>query len=143
VGWEASGLNLKDPESMNALISGLLRYGVILSAIIIAIGTVLLLLGNGLQDVSKLVVYNPNQLPHGNFDPSLGHIFAGLATLDPQSIIELGVLVLLATPAARVLLSVLLFAAEGDRTYAYITGVVLVLLLFSMLVTPYIPGFNH
>lgn len=136
-------MNLKDPESMNGLISGLLRYGVTLSAIIIAVGTVLLLLGNGGQDISQLVVYNPSQLPHGNFDPTIGHMLAGLATFDPQSIIELGVLVLLATPAARVLLSVLLFAAEGDRTYAYITTVVLVVLLFSMLVTPYIPGFNH
>jgi uncharacterized membrane protein len=128
---------------MNALISGLLRYGVILSAAIIAVGTVLLLIGHGAQNVSQLVVYNPNQLPHGNFDPSLGHMLAGLKSLDPQSIIELGVLVLLATPAARVLLSVLLFSAEGDRTYAYITAAVLALLLFSMLVTPYIPGFNH
>lgn len=136
-------MNLRDPESMNALISGLLRYGVILSAAIIASGTVLLLMGSGSQEVSQLVVYSPNQFPHGNFDPSLGRMVAGLVTLDPQSIIELGVLVLLATPAARVLLSVLLFSAEGDRTYAYVTGVVLVLLLFSMLVTPYIPGFNH
>jgi uncharacterized membrane protein len=139
---EVSGLNLKDPESMNALISGLLRYGVILSAIIIGIGTILMLFGNGTQDISTLVVYNPNTLPHGNFDPSLGHMLAGLAAFNPQSIVELGVLVLLATPAARVLLSVLLFTAEGDRTYAYITVVVLALLLFSMLVTPYIPGFN-
>jgi uncharacterized membrane protein len=136
-------LNLKDPDSMNSLISGLLRYGVILSAAIIAVGTVLLMLGSGSQEVSQLVVYNPNQLPHGNFDPSLGHMVAGLGALDPLSIIELGVLVLLATPAARVLLSVLLFSAEGDRTYAYITGVVFALLIFSMLVTPYIPGLNH
>lgn len=128
---------------MNALISGLLRYGVILSAAIIAFGTVLLLMGSGSQELSQLVVYSPNQFPHGSFDPSLGRMVAGLVTLDPQSIIELGVLVLLATPAARVLLSVLLFSAEGDRMYAYVTGVVLLLLLFSMLVTPYIPGFNH
>jgi uncharacterized membrane protein len=136
-------LNLKDPDSMNALISGLLRYGVSLSAIIIMTGTILLLVRSGSQDISRLVVYNPNQIPHDNFDPSLGHMVAGLAALDPQSIIELGVLVLLATPVARVFLSVLLFSAEGDRTYACITAAVLALLLFSMLVTPYIPGFNR
>jgi len=136
-------LNLKDPESMNKLVGALLRYGVVLSATIIVIGTSLLLLESGSQEVSQFVMYNPNQLPHGNFDPTLGHMIAGLNVLDPQSIIELGVLVLLATPAARVLLSALLFCAEGDRTYAYITAVVLALLLFSMLVTPYIPGFNH
>lgn len=127
---------------MNALIGNLLRYGVILSAAIIIVGTALLLLRSGFQEISQFVVYNPNQFPHGNFDPSLGHMFAGLTTFDPLSIIELGVLVLLATPAARVLLSVFLFSAEGDRTYAYITAAVLALLLFSMLVTPYIPGFN-
>ena len=136
-------MNLRDPESMNALIGNLLRYGVILSAAIITVGTVFLLLGSGSQEISQLVAYNPNHFPHGSFDPSLGHMVAGLKVFDPQSIIELGVLVLLATPAARVLLSVLLFSAEGDKTYAYITGVVLALLLFSMLVTPYIPGFNH
>jgi len=135
-------LNLKDPDSMNGLISSLLRYGVVTAAIIIGVGTVLMLLGNGGQNISQLVVYNPNQVPHGNFDPTIGHMLAGLAAFDPQSIVELGVIVLLATPAARVLLSVLLFAAEGDRTYAYITAVVFALLLFSMLVTPYIPGFN-
>ena len=136
-------MNFKDPESMNALIGNLLRYGVILSAAIILVGTVQLLLVNGFREVSQLVIYNPNQLPHGNFDPGLGHMVAGLASFDPQSTIELGVLVLLATPAARVLLSVFLFAEEGDRTYVYITGIVLILLLFSMLVTPFIPGFNH
>lgn len=136
-------MNLKDPESMNKLVSGLLRYGVILSASIILVGTVLLLLRNGSQEVSQLAAYNPNRLPHGNFDPTLGHMVAGLKVLDPQSIIELGVLFLLATPASRVLLSILLFYAEGDRIYVYITTVVLAFLLFSMLVTPYIPGFNH
>jgi uncharacterized membrane protein len=136
-------LNLKDPGSMSAVISGVLRYGVIISAVIITIGAVLLLLRNGALEVSGLVTYSPNHIPHSNFDPSLGHLLAGLAKADPQSIIELGVLVLLATPAARVLLSVLLFAAEGDRTYAYITAVVLCVLLFSMLATPFIPGFNH
>ena len=136
-------MNLKDPDSMNGLISGLLRYGMILSAVVIAVDTVLLLLGKGSLEVSGLVTYDPNHLPHGNFDPDFGRLLTGLAALEPQSIIELGVIVLLATPAARVLLSVFLFAAEGDRIYVYITSVVLVLLLFSMLVTPYIPGFNR
>lgn len=136
-------LNLRDPESLNAVISGVLRFGTILSAVIITTGIGLYLLRNGWLQVSELVTYNPVVSPHGNFDPSLGRLLAGLTTLDSQSVIELGVLVLLATPAARVLFSVLLFAAEGDRTYAYITATVLFLLLFSMLVTPLIPGFNR
>ena len=64
-----------------------------------------------------------------------------LPRMEPYAIIELGVLTLLATPVVRVLTSVFLFAAEGDRLYMYITAAVLLLLLFSMLATPFIPGF--
>ncbi|MDG6975316.1 MAG: DUF1634 domain-containing protein [Nitrososphaerota archaeon] len=53
-----------------------------------------------------------------------------------------GVVVLIATPVTRVLFAVLLFAAERDMTYVKITVVVLFLLLFSMLATPFIPLFN-
>jgi uncharacterized membrane protein len=128
---------------MNSVIIGVLRSGVLLSAVIITTGACLYLLRNGSFQVSGLVTYDPTALPHTNFDPSLGRLLPGLASLDPQSVIELGVLVLLATPVARVLFSVMLFAAEGDWTYVYITTGVLVFLLFSMLVTPFIPGFNR
>ncbi|MDG6964168.1 MAG: DUF1634 domain-containing protein, partial [Nitrososphaerota archaeon] len=66
----------------------------------------------------------------------------GVAKLDPFSVIELGVIVLIATPVSRVFFSILLFAAEKDMTYVKITLVVLALLLFSMLVTPFIPAFH-
>ncbi len=128
---------------MNAVISGVLRYGVVISAVIIAFGTILLLAKSGTLEVSGQVTYYPNQVPHGNLDVSLNGLLSGLRSLDPLSIIELGVLVLLSTPVARVLASIFLFAAERDRTYAFITAVVLLLLVFSMVVTPFIPGFNR
>lgn len=136
-------MNLRNPDSMNAVISAVLRYGVVISAVIIAVGTVLLVARSGTGEVSGLVTYYPSQVPHGNFDVSLGGLLAGLRNLEALSIIELGVLVLLSTPVARVLASIFLFAAEGDRTYAFITAAVLLLLLFSMVVTPFIPGFNR
>jgi uncharacterized membrane protein len=136
-------MELKKPDSMNTVVSKVLRYGVVLSAVVITFGTVLLAAVDGLEVTEAYTTYYPDQVPHGNFDVSLAGLSNGLLLLDPFSIIELGVFILLATPVARVLFSIFLFVAEGDRTYVYITSAVLILLLFSMLFTPFIPGFNH
>lgn len=135
-------MDLKNPDSMNSIIGNILRAGVMISAAIILVGVVLLLAESGSTSTSDALSYNPNHVPHGNFDVSLAGLVSGLGALQPYAIIELGVLVLLSTPVTRVLVSVFLFAAEGDRTYIYITSVVLVVLLFSIFVTPLIPGFN-
>ncbi len=129
-------------SSMNSVISKVLRFGVVLSGTVIALGTMLLAAASGTQDTGIFLAYSPAQVPHGGFDPSLVSVAQGVLLLNPYSIIEVGVLILLATPVARVICSALLFATEGDRTYVYITMGVLLLLLFSMLVTPFIPGFN-
>ena len=127
---------------MNRILGIVLRSGVVLSGAIIAIGTALFLANHSLDDTSSYLGYNPGLIPHGNFPASLTSISSGLASLDPSSIIQLGFLVLLATPVARVALSLFLFAAEKDRRFVYLTATVLAILLFSMLVTPLIPLFN-
>jgi uncharacterized membrane protein len=127
---------------MNKLLGIVLRSGVVLSGIIIAIGTVLFVANHFFDDTSAYLAYNPGLVPHGNFSVSLASIFSGLVSLDPSSIIQLGFLVLLATPVARVALSLFLFAAERDRMFVYLTAAVLAILLFSMLATPLIPLFN-
>ena len=133
---------LSDPESMNAIISKVLRYGVVISSAVIAIGTALLAAEDGLSETASFLAYNPQQVPHGSFPVTFAQLVAGIAVGSPAAIIELGVLVLLATPVSRVLFSVFLFAAEQNRIYVYITVTVLLLLLFSMLATPYIPIFG-
>jgi uncharacterized membrane protein len=135
-------LNLKDPETMNAVIVKVLRYGVLISAIIIIFGMLELIAASGNSDVLGSVAYNPDRIPHGNFDVSLSGLVAGLIGIQPYSLIELGAIVLIATPVSRVLISVFLFAAEGDKLYVMVTAVVLFLLLFSILATPFIPGFQ-
>jgi uncharacterized membrane protein len=135
-------MNLKDPESMNVVIGKVLRYGVILSGAIILLGTIGLVATKGLSDASGMLTYNSNMVPHDNLDVSLGGLVRGLVTFSAFSWIELGVIVLIATPVSRVAISVFLFAAERDRLYVTITTIVLALLLFSMLVTPFIPGFH-
>jgi uncharacterized membrane protein len=127
---------------MNNILGIVLRSGVVLSGLVIAIGTGLFIANHSMDDTSSFLAYNPTMIPHGNFPASLGAIVSGIASLDPASIIQLGFLILLATPVARVALSLFLFAAEKDRPYVYITASVLIILLFSMLVTPLIPLFN-
>ena len=133
-------MSLKDPESMNNIIGNVLRYGVIISFAVILFGTLLLVATSASSTATS--TYIPNQIPHGTFSVSLTGLIKGLAGFQAYSIIELGVIILMATPVSRVLISVLLFAAERDKLYVYITMVVLALLLFSMLVTPLIPVFN-
>ena len=49
-------------------------------------------------------------------------------------IIELGLIVLLATPVARVAASVLMYALQKDKMYVAITLFVLIVLLFGLFV---------
>ncbi len=135
-------MTLKDPNRMNNILGIVLRSGVVLSGAIIAIGTALFVASHFLDDTSAFLTYNPNLVPHGNFPVSLPSIALGVASLDPSSIIALGFLVLLATPVARVALSLFLFAAEKDRVFVYLTATVLAILLFSLIATPLISLFN-
>lgn len=125
---------------MNVLIGKVLRYGVILSASIIILGTLGLVATQGKADATALLEY-PGSISM-NVPASPGAFLSGLASLSSLSWIELGVMILLATPLSRVAISVFLFGTERDRLYVVITAVVLVLLLFSMFVTPFIPLFR-
>jgi uncharacterized membrane protein len=135
-------MKLKDPSSMNNILGIVLRSGVVLSGVTITIGTILFITNHSLDDTSAYLAYNPGLIPHGNFPVSFASILSGLLSLDPSSIIQLGLLILLATPVVRVALSLFLFAAEKDKLFVYLTAVVLAILLFSMLITPLIPLFN-
>jgi uncharacterized membrane protein len=50
----------------------------------------------------------------------------------PEAVIQLGVVILIATPIARVLLSLVAFALQRDRTYVVVTLIVLVVLLSGL-----------
>lgn len=54
--------------------------------------------------------------------------FAG----DSRAIMQLGLLLLIATPIVRVMFSVAAFSIEGDRMYVFFTMFVLAVLLYSL-----------
>ena len=59
-------------------------------------------------------------------------MIGGVLALDPRAVIQLGLLLLIATPIARVAFSLLAFIRQRDRTYVVITAIVLAVLLYSL-----------
>ncbi|MDG7007515.1 MAG: DUF1634 domain-containing protein [Nitrososphaerota archaeon] len=133
-------MTVKETSSMNIIIGKVLRYGVLFSASIIILGTIGLAGSKGYSDASAFLQY-PDSISR-NVPTSFAAFYNGLVALSAFAWIELGVIVLIATPVSRVLVSVFLFGGERDRLYVLITAVVLTLLLFSMLITPFIPLFH-
>jgi uncharacterized membrane protein len=104
-------------EDTNRLIYHILRGGVLLSVAVLLFGFVLVGVQNSL-------------LPNRSVPPR--SLIPQLVQFTPAGYLSLGVLVLIFTPVARVLLSLLSFAEDRDRTYVLMTGIVLVNLLVSV-----------
>jgi uncharacterized membrane protein len=64
---------------------------------------------------------------------SVAGAFKAARALTGEGLIELGLLLLIATPIARVALSAILFARQRDWLYVGITALVLALLTYSLL----------
>ncbi len=115
----------RNAASLRLLLSRLLAVGVSFAAVLMGAGLVsALLVGwNGSLTGAGAISHDP-----GDFADTLT---AGLA-LRPFAIVQLGLLVLLATPVLRVAASVVAFIVEGDRLYATVSAAVLAILLTSI-----------
>ena len=127
----------QDPELAYA-ISRILRIGIILSAVVIGIGIVIILASPpvGAPPSIQSAVTSRFGGPTLTFSGWL----AGFGRGDALSVLQLGTLVLLATPLVRVGASVILFLKERDMLYVTVTLVVLAMLLFAILVLGPIEG---
>ena len=102
-------------EKAQTAIAAVLRYGSLLSALVMAAGVGLVLLRGGVTALSS--------------KSSVGALLGRVLMLDPMGITELGILLLLLTPVFRVVVAVVAFAAERDSKYVLISlGVLLVML---------------
>jgi uncharacterized membrane protein len=113
-------------QQLEVAIGLMLRIGVSLAAGVILLGGVLYLAHGG----------DAPDYTHFHSAPaealSIRGTLAGVARGSSVSIIQLGVLLLIATPVARVVLALVGFAREGDRLYAWISAAVLAILVFSL-----------
>jgi uncharacterized membrane protein len=114
-------------EHVELFIGNLLRWGVVLAATVTAIGGAIFLFLHGTAIADYRVFRGqPETLT------SVSQVARSAYRLHPDAIIQLGLLLLIATPIARVALSLLAFVKQHDRTYIVVTTIVLALLMFSL-----------
>ena len=116
-----------DEQKLENRIANLLRLGVVLSACVVLSGAVMYVGFHPLARVSyRAFQGEPDELKtaHG----VVHYAFSGNA----KGIMQLGLLLLIATPIARVISSAVAFAIEGDRMYLLFTLLVLAVLLYSL-----------
>ena len=115
-------------QHMDEIIGGLLRYGVMLSAGVVAAGGIWYLIQYGTTAPSYHVFRGePEYLRH------LQGIVSGIPGFHCRRMIQLGLVLLISTPVARVAFSVVAFLLQRDRAYVAITLIVLAVLLFSLM----------
>ena len=108
----------------------LLRTGVVIAAMIVFAG--------GIWFLARSSEVRTDYSTFHGVPAGLSHvplIFHGAMQWQPLAVIQLGILVLIATPVARVFFSMLGFALERDWMYVAITVIVLALLLYSLIDT--------
>jgi uncharacterized membrane protein len=119
--------NAHEDFALEQRLGTLLRGGVILSAAVTLLGGIVYLAAHGLAPANyHTFIGEPAGLR------TVGGVIAGVASGDGASIIQLGVLLLIATPVARVFISVIGFARERDWMYVACSLIVLALLCFSL-----------
>jgi uncharacterized membrane protein len=114
-------------ERLERIVGIVLRTGVLLAAALVLIGGI------------AFVASHPQAAPdHRKFHAgssqlaNIGGVFHGAMRLDPLYIIQLGLLILIATPLVRVMTCAAGFALERDWTYAIVSLIVLAFLLVSI-----------
>ena len=110
------------------MIGGLLRAGVILAAATVFLGGVV-----------YLMQHSSDRVNYSRFDAgsdqvrSLAGVVRSAARLDSTGLIQFGLLLLIATPVARVITAAAGFALERDGRYTVVSLIVLAVLILSLM----------
>jgi uncharacterized membrane protein len=122
-----AALDLRQDQRMDQIMAILLRSGVLLAASLVFIGGVVYLSRHDLPTINYRVFQGePQELR------TVSGILREAGRFHGRGLIQLGLLLLIATPVARVLFSVVAFIYEKDWTYVAITMIVLALLCYSL-----------
>lgn len=115
-------------KDIASLIGRLLRTGVVTASAIAFLGGIIYLYRHGAA--------RPNYTEFTGAPMNLRHIpgiIQGVLSVRGSAIIQLGVVVLLATPILRVFFSAVAFALEKDYLYVVITLIVSGIIIFGMI----------
>ena len=115
-------------QRVEQTIGRLLRDGLIIAAAVVAVGAVVYLIRHGVEKPDyRFFNGQPADLR------TIGGILRETLDWRGMGLIQLGLVLLLATPVARVAFSVVAFALQRDRLYVVVTLVVLGVLSYSIL----------
>jgi len=106
-------------RSLEWSIARLLTIGTYISVGLVAIGTILLI-GGGRSPLDAAPVLDPGGLP------------ADLVGLQPAGFLWLGILGVMATPAARVVAALIGYARAGERRMVLVSALILVVIAIGV-----------
>lgn len=123
----AGDLRARD-HRVEQLVGRLLQIGVLVAAAVVVIGGVAMLVRHGGTTADFRVFRGEPAMLR-----SVDGIVRGVLAHDGRAIVQLGLVLLIATPVARVALTLVAFVMQRDRLYTIMTAVVLALLLYGVI----------
>jgi uncharacterized membrane protein len=115
-------------ERVAQAIGNLLRAGVLISALVVAAGATIYLARHGGQQPRYRTFHGERHESYG-----ISRVIREVLAMQGQGIIQVGLLLLVATPVVRVLLAALVFYRRRDPLYVAVSLIVLSLLCISLL----------
>ena len=115
-------------KDIEVALGNLLRWGVILSSVVVLVGGIIYLFNQGNTSPDYRTFHGLEQPYH-----SLSNVFAGIKDWKGEPIVQLGVILLIATPVARIVFSIIGFIREKDYLYILIALIVLGIIITSMI----------
>ena len=120
-------MNYEAERRMDAVMGRVLQVGVTMAAALVVVGGILYVTRHAMP---------ATDYRHFHGEPAeyktLRGIWEDARALHGRGLIQLGLLVLIATPVARVVFSVYAFLKQRDWTYVVVTAIVLGLLSYSL-----------
>lgn len=117
-----------DDRRLETVMGNLLRVGVLTAAGVVTIGA-LAWLAQHYADPAQFRSFTLES----NDLRTLPGIVRLAAHFNPSGVIQFGLLLLIATPVARVVFAIAGFAMERDRLYVVVSCIVLAVLIFSLM----------
>lgn len=115
-------------QALETFLGHLLRTGVSIAAAVVAAGAIWYLLRHG-QETPQFQAFEPSPANQA----SLADVLKGIGQSHARSLIQAGLVLLIATPIARVISALAIFAAQRDIRYVIICLIVLTALAVSLL----------